>query len=126
MKSISLKKFDANIVQEYSSISRVDELGAAKCTMELFLSDDRQRGEIEWIIEFVIPVNDPRLTAIGINLPDEERVEHIGLTFDDRGNLEDYDGVMALPLEAVTFLREQGFTVGPDFDDYAEDGEVPA
>jgi hypothetical protein len=50
------------------------------------------------------------------DVPGLETTEHIGLTFEHK-TLTDYDGIMSLPKEAVTFLREQGFIVPEEFED---------
>jgi len=92
-------EFTTNIVREYSCTPTPENLGEAKCSMEMFLDDDGQGGRIEWIIEY----------------PDgSEDVEHIGVWFE--GNeLIDYDGVFSLPKEAVKLIRKCGYRVSEDF-----------
>ena len=56
------------------------EIGTHPSTMTLFLAPDNMRGGIEW------------------DIPALDRIEEIGLWFDENRNLVDYDGVMALPI----------------------------
>jgi hypothetical protein len=73
------------------------QMGTHASTMRLFIWDGQAgRGAIEW------------------DIPGLERVEEIGLTWDNDRNIIDYDGVFSIPREAVEFLREQGFTVTSD------------
>lgn len=72
-----------------------------KWTMELFdVPGQAGRGYIEW------------------DIPDV-KFEEIGLWYEQRGNqraLVDYDGIMALPAEAVTLMREAGIIVDKEFE----------
>lgn len=72
------------------------DVGKHPSTMTLYC-EPRCHYEIEW------------------DIPGLDEVEHIGLTFEDRV-LVDYDGIMALPHEAIAFLRAQGFTVPKEFE----------
>lgn len=74
------------------------DLGTHESTMELFFHEGQAgSGVIEW------------------DIPDLDTTEHIGLTWDNDKNLLEYDGVFALPKEAITFLEAQGFTVSDEF-----------
>lgn len=73
------------------------DIGKHESTMELFVTDNRDSGVIEW------------------DIPSLERTECIGLTF-EREELVDYDGVFSLPKEAVNFLRNNGFVVPSEFE----------
>lgn len=74
-------------------------VGTHASTMELYVHDGRAgSGVIEW------------------DIPSLERTEQIGLTWDNTKTLLDYDGVYALPNEAIAFLKAQGFTVPSDFE----------
>lgn len=73
-------------------------------TMDLYLHVDGG-GLIEW------------------DLPSIDTTESIGLWFDISPEgvrtLTDYDGIMALPVEAVALMREAGIVVTNDYDDGA-------
>ena len=73
------------------------DMGTHPSSMTLFLSDNRRIGLIEW------------------DIPSLSEFEEIGLWFED-GVLVDYDGIMALPREAVAMLRAYGFTVPEDME----------
>lgn len=73
-----------------------NELGAYESTMDVYL-DGGYPNFIEW------------------DIPELEETEHIGLTYEN-GKMIDYDGIMAMPQEAVELLRELGFDA-----DYADD-----
>jgi hypothetical protein len=64
--------------------------------MELFLSEDRTTGTIEWCVQ--------------------DYVTHIGVWFDG-DELSDYDGVYEIPAQALDLLEMAGFNV----DEYRED-----
>ncbi len=78
------------------------EVGTHASTMDLYLRDD-DTGFIEW------------------DIPSLYTVEEIGLTFtiDAKGTrtLLAYDGIMALPGEAVDLMREAGIVVSNEFED---------
>ena len=74
------------------------DLGTHPSSMTLWLDDNRRTGMIEW------------------DIPSLGEFENIGLWFDDDGVLVDYDGVMALPREAMSMLRAYGFTVPEDME----------
>lgn len=48
------------------------------------------------------------------DIPTLETVEHIGLWFENK-TLVDYDGVFALPKEAIAFIRAAGYVVPDEF-----------
>jgi hypothetical protein len=50
------------------------------------------------------------------DIPRLETTEHIGLTFEHK-TLIDYDGVFSLPRQAITLLRNAGFTVPAEFEE---------
>lgn len=85
---VSLKTitFKAQCFLEGSWGSR--DLGERDCSMELF-----DYGAGHAAIEFVAG----------------EDVEHIGLTYDARKNITDYDGVFSVPHQGIALLKEQGF-----------------
>jgi len=86
-----------NLEYSHGSISQGDH----GWTMELHFENDNT-GFIEW------------------DIPSLERTEYIGLWFeiDQHGKrtLSDYDGVFALPSEAVALLRKNGVEVDEDFE----------
>jgi hypothetical protein len=96
--NIAKIKFNAPIIKENSF--HAQPMGEHHCTMELHLNDsDHRKG---WI-EFDIPAID--------------EFAEIGLWFeDDRKTLSDYDGVFALPSEAIQLLRDNGYIVGDQFE----------
>ena len=73
------------------------DMGRHPSSMTLWLDDNRRTGMIEW------------------DIPSLNEFENIGLWF-EAGVLVDYDGVMALPGEAVSMLRVYGFTVPEDME----------
>ena len=91
--------FQSSVYRErlHSPIS--EDLGMAKCSMEMFLSDDDATARIEWILEY----DDGSVDA-----------EHIGLWFENK-SLTDYDGVLSLPDEAKKLIRLCGFRIPRDF-----------
>ena len=95
MNKIATYKFKSGIVKEYSSTSKLEQLGMADNTMELYLSDDKKSGSIDWEIDFENGEGD----VIGIGLWFE----------DDLKTLRDYDGVFSLSSYAIKFLEEQGY-----------------
>jgi len=70
--------------------------GTHPSTMTLYLSADCMRGCIEW------------------DIPALDTVEDIGLWFDENRTLVDYDGIMALPSEAVALLKSFNFNIEED------------
>lgn len=97
MKSIGKKDFVNTIVKEYSCSPDVEELGKAKCTMELFVDEDDETSlEIVWDMEFEDGSEDE--VVIGIWTDD-----------DDHRKVIDYDGVFELPEEAIKLLEDKGF-----------------
>lgn len=93
-------EFQENLQLEYSCTPVPQQLGRFNNSMELWKLGPNHY-EIEWVFS---PVNSP----------DDEDVEHIGLTFDGK-TLTDYDGVFELPKEAVKLIRKAGFRVPKDF-----------
>lgn len=97
MTKLADKTFKSAMVREGSWGS--DDIGTHKSTMTLYsMDDERGRGLIEW------------------DIPSLETVVEIGLSFDIRRNLLDYDGTFSLPKQAVELIREAGFTVGEEFE----------
>jgi hypothetical protein len=94
MESIKKIEFESELTLEYSHTPTPYNLGNAKSTMELFMSEDNMSGMIEWCYEF----EDGEMDA-----------EQIGLVFDEDKNLIDYDGVFSLPKEAINLLEECGY-----------------
>lgn len=72
-------------------------MGRHPSTMTLWIADNRRVAMIEW------------------DIPALDTTEEIGLWFED-GVLVDYDGIMALPGEAVSMLRVYGFVVPEDME----------
>ena len=101
-EAVAIKEFKSSVYWHGS-------WGASKPTapvrneMSLYMPEP-DYGMIEWIIDEPV-----------------DEVEHIGLWFEktDTGKLSltDYDGVAALPLQAVEMLRDFGVVVGEDFVD---------
>lgn len=101
MKEIAVWHFSSEIFKEYSASHVRISLGMAENNMTLYLNDDKLNGCIDWEIDY----------ADG----DGDTVS-IGLWFNDKGELTDYDGVFSLPNEAISFLETRGFNC-----DYAKD-----
>lgn len=97
--TVLTKTFTADLYYHGSWGSR--DAGRHQSTMTLTFTGDR--GDIDW------------------DIPAIDDGAYIGLTFDigpkGERTLIDYDGVMALPAEAVDLLREAGVTVPNEFDD---------
>lgn len=99
MKKIASTAFDANLILQGSW--GATQLGKHASTMDLYMDESGCRGCIEW------------------DIPGLETTEQIGLWFEysvtyNANELIDYDGVSCLPIEAVHFLRQQGFRVTED------------
>lgn len=101
MKEVAKKQFRSEIVKEYFSKSYTRKMEWSENEMTLYMSDDNQKGFIEWCIDYDDGDND---------------VVEIGLWFDTEKNLTDYDGVFSLSNKAIEFLEEQGYNC-----DYAKD-----
>lgn len=103
MQKVKEYTFTADIVLERSMSPNVENLGRAECTMTLYDSDDDAgRGWIEW------------------DIPSLETGEEIGLWYKMTGTkreLRDYDGVFALPKEAVELLRKADIIVPKEFEE---------
>jgi hypothetical protein len=96
-KSIGTKVIPSTRMVSHGSFG-ANDVGTHASTMEFFVFDDEAgKGEIEW------------------DIPSLEDTEHIYLTWDEEKNLTAYDGIASLPREAIKFLEEKGFKVGPDF-----------
>lgn len=89
--------FTAPIYSENSYTTT--QLGEHQSTMTLRVNDQNwKRGSIEW------------------DIPSLDCYTDIGLWFeDDEKTLADYDGVFALPTEAIKLLTDNGFIVGEQF-----------
>ena len=91
------KAFTAELVRESSFGTQY--IGEHASTMTLYgLPDKAGAAFIEW------------------DIPDLEDCVEIGLSFDVRKHLIDYDGVFSLPKEAVALIREAGFIIGESFE----------
>lgn len=97
---IAEKTFTADLISHGSWGSR--DQGTHESTMTLYFRKD-DTGFIEW------------------DIPSMETAEDIWLTFEIGVNgsrtLCDYDGIMALPVEAVDLMRANGVIVPDEFDD---------
>lgn len=107
------KTFTSTLVRQ-GSWGALTITGQYESTMDLYLHQGGDTGHIEW------------------DIPSLEETGSIGLWFDlsPEGvrTMTDYDGVMALPVQAVQLLREAGVVVTNDFDDaarFAVDGFLP-
>lgn len=103
-KPIATKTFTAMMYEHGSWGARDigDQEHGTTSVMELYDTKDPARGYIEW------------------DIPSLQRFESIGLIWewrDGRRALADYDGIMALPEQAVDLMREAGFIVDDEFDD---------
>lgn len=98
MKLIASKTFKSSLIMEGSWGEQ--SLGEHQSVMELYLTEDKTRGFIEW------------------DVADLQELTEIGLRFELYGDgmvLTDYDGVFSLPAEAVKMLEETGVFVGTEF-----------
>lgn len=95
MNKVATVKFTAALIEH--GLWGARSKGTHESTMDLYLSDDRRRGAIEW------------------DIPALETTEDIGLWFDEHGELFDFDGIMELPREAVSLLRSFNFKVDDEF-----------
>ena len=92
-----------NLVLEFISNINIDNgmtnipQGEHTSTMELFTNDYGTPVGIEW---------DNPVDTVGI-----------GLWFNGK-ELEDYDGVFELPIQAIKLIRKAGFKVSKDFELY--------
>ena len=67
-------------------------------TMDFYIAEGTERrGWIEW------------------DMPELDMGEEIGIWFDHAMELTDYDGVFALPAQAVALLEKAGITVSEGF-----------
>lgn len=97
-------EFEASVYREWSSSSKVVDLGKHKCSMELFNYGDPCYYGIEWIIA--------------------EGTEHCEVVdygiwcqhFKGELTLTDYDGGFSLPPQAIELLRKNNIVVPPDFE----------
>lgn len=98
MKLIASKTFKSSLIMEGSWGEQ--SLGEHESVMELYLTEDKTRGFIEW------------------DVPELQELTEIGLRFEVYGDevvLTDYDGVFSLPYEAIKMLEEAGIFVSPEF-----------
>lgn len=95
-KKLAEKTFSADLFSEGSWGSR--SLGRHESTMTMYASDRPGRAWIEW------------------DIPAIDGYEEIGLDFDVRGRLIDYEGVFSLPREAIALIRSVGFHVPREFE----------
>ena len=98
MKLIATKTFKSSLIMEGSWGEQ--SLGEHESVMELYLTEDKTRGFIEW------------------DVPDLQELTEIGLWFqthEGKMMLTDYDGVFSLPYEAIKMLEETGVYVGAEF-----------
>ena len=98
MKLIASKTFKSSLIMEGSWGEQ--SLGEHQSVMELYLTEDKTRGFIEW------------------DVADLQELTEIGLRFELYGDdmvLTDYDGVFSLPAEAIKMLEETGVFVGTEF-----------
>ena len=98
MKLIASKTFKSSLIMEGSWGEQ--SLGEHESVMELYLTEDKTRGFIEW------------------DVPDLQELTEIGLWFETYGDetvLTNYDGVFALPGEAVKMLEDVGVFVSAEF-----------
>lgn len=104
-KEIAQVTFTTPLIFEGSWGAR--DAGTHESTMVLYLyTNEAGKGFIEW------------------DVPALETTENIGLWFNAERELIDYDGIMGfLPEQAVKLLRDNGFTVGPDFLDDEEESK---
>ena len=98
MKQVATKTFKSSLIMEGSWGTQ--SLGEHQSVMELYLTEDKTRGFIEW------------------DVADLQELTEIGLRFELYGDdmvLTDYDGVFSLPAEAIKMLEETGVFVGTEF-----------
>ena len=89
------------LVQEYSAVSTVDDLGEQSWEMNFYWDSGTMQygsGTIEWY------------------MPKLDHVESCGVWVEE-GELMDYDGVMSLNEHFIALLEAVGITVGEDFRD---------
>jgi hypothetical protein len=98
MKLIASKTFKSSLIMEGSWGEQ--SLGEHQSVMELYLTEDKTRGFIEW------------------DVPELQELTEIGLwfeTYEDETVLTNYDGVFSLPYEAIKMLEEAGIFVSAEF-----------
>ena len=110
MESVIKINFESGITRETSMSPILEDLGNAKCTMELFTDvgtiQRNGEGRIEWIVEFLDEKGE---------LDGDEEVEYIGVWFEKK-TLTEYDGVFSLPTQAIQLLRKVGIRVPREFE----------
>lgn len=98
--NIATIKFKTPVRKEYSSTSKMTDLGEHWATLTLYINDQ-----------------DSRLGSLELDIPSCDEYADIGLWFDeDRTTLIDYDGVFSLPPQGIELLRREGFIVSEDFE----------
>lgn len=98
MKLIASKTFKSSLIMEGSWGEQ--SLGEHESVMELYLTEDKTRGFIEW------------------DVPELQELTEIGLwfeTYEGETILTNYDGVFSLPYEAIKMLEEAGIFVSAEF-----------
>lgn len=102
MKEVASLTFEAQLHQHGSWGAR--DMGTYTSTMRLYFDpEDAGRGVIEW------------------EVPEADEYEEIGLQFGldehSQRTLQDYDGIMALPVQACDLMRAAGILVPDEYDD---------
>lgn len=97
MKSVATTSFKAplSIDNGFNNTAVTEQ---ADHSLELFLNDDKSEGMVEWVVDVE-------------GHEEDEFVTHIGLWFDQSGNVYDYDGVFELPQQVLEWLIELGYKV---------------
>jgi len=100
MKSVAIFRFESAVYYHGSWGSR-SVPKTHRCTMEFYESEeDANYAEIEWYI------------------PSIDEVEHIGLslgmTEGGKRKLIEYDGIMAMPAQAILVMQQMGIVVDED------------
>lgn len=99
MNKVATKTFTSKLI--YHGSWGAQDAGTHESTMDLYMHETEPRGFIEW------------------DVPALEDMESIGLVFEVRDgvrHLVDYDGVGALPKQAVKMLRAEGVIVDKEFE----------
>ncbi len=98
-KLMAHKEFTSPVNKEYSMLPYSIPLGEHKSTLDLY--DMEVEGSTYLLCEW--------------DIPEVEEFASIGLWFDDKKEMTDYDGVFELPEQVIGLLEEQGFVVGEEF-----------
>lgn len=105
--TVNFIEFESEIIRETSMCANVDSLGMAKNKMTIAIDSMKIDGEdftgsITWDVEYL---NGEESDEVGI-----------GLWFNAKGELTDYDGVFSLPIQAIQLIEQYGYNA-----DYAKD-----